>query len=319
MRFLLACLLLLPFAARAAELVDATGRHVQIPEHVARVLPAGPPAAALLAVLAPDLMIGWPHALRPKAEAWLPDAVAKLPVSPPAEAEDVDAIRKAAPDLILDYGDVNPRYKERAEQLQTATGIPTVLLDGALADTPQVLRDLGNALGRQERAKALADAVQAALGQSAGKPFSVVYARGADGLTVVAPGNIGTQVFDLLHWRVLAPSGTGVFRHTTLEQIKALDPDVLIFGDPAMRQTIAASPEWHALRAVREHRAYTAFNLPFGWIEEPGSINRALGVAWLKGEEPGATAQRFYPLLYGRPLDETQVQAIRQTMQPIEP
>ena len=319
MRFLLACLLLLPFAARAAELVDATGRHVPIPEHVARVLPAGPPAAALLAVLAPDLMIGWPHALSAKAAAWLPDAVAKLPVSPPAQAQDIDAIRKAAPDLILDYGGVNPRYSERVQQLQAATGIPTVLLDGDLANTPQVLRELGNVLGRQERAKALADAVQATLERPGAASSSVVYARGTDGLTVVAPGNIGTQVFGLLHWRVLAPSGTGVFRHTTLEEIKALDPDVLIFADPAMRQTIAASPEWRALRAVREHRAYTAFNLPFGWIEEPGSINRLLGAAWLKGGDPGATAQRFYTLLYGRPLDDAQVQTIRQTMQPIEP
>lgn len=320
MRFLLACLLLLPFAARAAELVDATGRHVQIPDHVARVLPAGPPAAVLLQALAPETMIGWPHALSAKSAAWLPDAVAKLPVSPPAQPQDADAIRKTAPDLILDYGDVNPRYSERVQQLQAATGIPTVLLDGALAKTPQVLRELGSVLGRQERANALADAVQATLDlPGAGGAFSVVYARGADGLNAVAPGTIGTQVFDVLHWRVLAPPGTGVFRHTTVEEIKALDPDVLILADPAARQAIAASPEWRALRAVREHRAYTAFNLPFGWIEEPGSVNRVLGLAWLKGTDPGATAQRFYPLLYGRPLDDAQVQTMRQAMQPIEP
>lgn len=324
MRFLLACLLLLPaayagVAARAAELVDATGRHVQIPEHVARVLPAGPPAAALLAVLAPDLMVGWPHALSAKAAAWLPDAVAKLPVAPPAQPTDVDAI-KAAPDLIFDYGDVSPRYTERDQQLQAATGIPTVLLDGALDKTPEVLRELGNALGRQERAKVLADAVQATLDMAGGgKSFSVVYARGVDGLNVVAPGTIGTQVFELLHWRVLAPAGNGLFRHTSVEEIKTLDPDVLIFADPAARQAIAASPEWRALRAVHEHRAYTAFNLPFGWIEEPGSINRVLGLTWLKGADPGTTAQRLYPLLYGRAIDDAQAQSVRQTMQPIEP
>lgn len=318
MRFLLACLLLLPLAARAAELVDATGRHVQIPDHITKVLPAGPPAAVLLEVLAPDLMTGWPHPLSAKAAAWLPESAAKLPPAP--TAKDVDAIRKAAPDLILDYGDVSPRYAERVQQLQAATNIPTVLLDGALNKTPAVLRELGTLLGRQGRAQALADAVKATLDQAnGGRPFSVVYARGADGLNVVAPGNIETQVFDVLHWQVLAPAGSGVFRHTTIEEIKTLNPDVLIFADPVVRQAIAASPDWRALRAVREHHAYIAFNLPFGWIEEPGSINRLLGLAWLEGGEPGGVAQRFYPLLYNRTLDDAQVKTVRETMQSIEP
>jgi len=319
MRFLLAALLLLPFAARAVELVDATGRHVQIPEHVARVLPAGPPAAVLLAVLAPDLMIGWPHALAPQVAGWLPDGVAKLQPARPVDPEGAEAIRKAAPDLILDYGDVSPRWVERDKQVEAATGIPTVLLDGALTRTPEVLRELGDALGRPARARELADAVQAVLAHSETPPRRVVYARGPDGLTVLASDTLGTQVFALLHWTVLAPEGKGGFRRTSVDAIKALDPDVLIFGEPSMRQTVAASPEWRSLRAVREHHAYAAPNLPFGWIEEPGSVNRVLGVAWLTGEDPIAAAEKLYPLLYGRAPDAAQLQSLRDVLHPIEP
>jgi hypothetical protein len=36
-------------AARGATVVDATGLSVKVPHHIARVLPAGPPAAILLA------------------------------------------------------------------------------------------------------------------------------------------------------------------------------------------------------------------------------------------------------------------------------
>ena len=57
---------LLPRVARAATVTDATGRELPIPGKVARVFPAGPPAAILLYTLAPDLLLGWPRANRPE-------------------------------------------------------------------------------------------------------------------------------------------------------------------------------------------------------------------------------------------------------------
>ena len=52
-----------------ATVVDATGRSVEVPEQIARVLPAGPPAAILLAALAPDLMLGWTSPVSDNARA----------------------------------------------------------------------------------------------------------------------------------------------------------------------------------------------------------------------------------------------------------
>ena len=57
--------------ARAATLTDATGRALAVPEKVARVFPAGPPAAILLYTLAPDLLLGWPRANRPEEREFL--------------------------------------------------------------------------------------------------------------------------------------------------------------------------------------------------------------------------------------------------------
>jgi hypothetical protein len=51
-------------AALAGAVVDATGRSVDVPAQIARVLPAGPPAAILLSALAPELMLGWLPATR---------------------------------------------------------------------------------------------------------------------------------------------------------------------------------------------------------------------------------------------------------------
>ncbi|MBV9757923.1 MAG: ABC transporter substrate-binding protein [Alphaproteobacteria bacterium] len=319
-RSVLALLLLLPFAARAAELVDATGRHVAVPAHVTRVLPAGPPAAVLLEALAPDLMIGWPNKPSAQTAAWLPPAVAALPAAPPVDPDRPDLLKAAKPDLIVDYGDVDPRYTARAEQVQERSGIPMVLLDGALERTPAVLRALGAALDRSARAEELARLVEQVLAPTAAAtPRTVVYARSPDGLTVVAPGALAAEVFAALHWKVLAPDGKGHFRHTGVQEIAALDPDVLVFAGPAMRETVAASPDWRALRAVREHHALIAPGQPFGWIEHPASLNRVLGVLWLRGDDPAALAQKLYPELYGRAPDPAQLDALRATTQPIAP
>src|SRR6516162_3852052 len=57
-----------------AGVTDATGRALSAPENVARVFAAGPPAAILLYMLAPDFLLGWPRANRPQECAYmLPD------------------------------------------------------------------------------------------------------------------------------------------------------------------------------------------------------------------------------------------------------
>ena len=62
----------------AAQIEDA-GRIVTIPDRVERVMAAGPPAAVVLYVLAPEKMIGWPAAPRPNERDLLLPAVRNLP------------------------------------------------------------------------------------------------------------------------------------------------------------------------------------------------------------------------------------------------
>jgi iron complex transport system substrate-binding protein len=56
---------LLSTAAAGRETGDAAGRPVPVPDRLARVMAAGPIAAAALYVLAPDLVVRWPSAPRP--------------------------------------------------------------------------------------------------------------------------------------------------------------------------------------------------------------------------------------------------------------
>src|SRR6516225_9576300 len=82
--------------------VDATGRSVEVPEHVTRVLPAGPPAAILLAALAPDLMLGWTSPISDDARALLSPEAARQPRVPRLTGQDdvTDMIAALKPDLI---------------------------------------------------------------------------------------------------------------------------------------------------------------------------------------------------------------------------
>ncbi len=275
----------------------------------------------LLEALAPDLMIGWPSKPPPAAAAFLPEQVARLPQTAPAAPALASVIAREKPDLIVDYGDTDARWARRDEQVQARTGIPTLLLDGALARTPEVLRSLGAALGRTARAERLAQFAERIMqaGAASGPPRTVVYARSTDGLTLVAPGALGAEVFKVLHWKVLAPPGKGHLRHATLAQIAALDPDMLIFAEPVMREVVGRSPQWRALRAVRERHAFVMPREPFGWIGHPPSLNRLLGVEWLRGDDPIAAARDFYTVVYGRAPDAAQLEALRHELQPIEP
>jgi len=142
--------LLVPPAARAASITDAAGRAIAIPETVARVFPAGPPAAIMLYTLAPDLLLGWPRANRAEECAFmLPDVCARPEVgrlTGRGNTANLESVLVLKPDLILDVGSTSPTFASLAAHVQEQTGIPYALLDGRWAPRQviidQVMREL---------------------------------------------------------------------------------------------------------------------------------------------------------------------------------
>jgi iron complex transport system substrate-binding protein len=308
--------------SRAAEVTDATGRTVTIPDRIERVLPAGPPAEVLLAAIAPGQMIGVPEPMSEAAKADLAPAAGGLPSVPRVTGrQDVTAAVQALhPDVIIDYGTVSPRFKQIAQETQQKTGIPTLLFDGALDQIPSVARTLGRILHQPEQAETVARVAEAILALPL-PPSShprVLYARGADGLLVAAPGTDVTAIFARLGWQVVAPEGTGAFRPATIETIGTLDPDIIILANPAAKDLFVTAP-WAGLRAVRESHAYIAPSEPFGWIEAPPSINRLLGLAWLRGGDPMTLAALFNTAVYNHVLTQAQLLAIAGTTPSFKP
>lgn len=321
--FLAVLLLCWTGVAVGATVVDATGRSIEVPERIAHVLPAGPPATVLLAALAPDLMLGWASPVSDSMRALLAPDATNLPQVPRLTGRDdvTEKIKTLKPDLILDYGTIAPRYIDLAKTTQQRTGIATILLDGSLSEIPRTFRLLGGIFHREERAERLATFTEAmlALSKKPAMPLRVVCARGPQGLTLVAPGTDLAAAFTQAGWQLVAPAGQGPLRLATVDDIRILDPDVVVFTDPAMLATFAQSETWKSVRAVRDGHAYVVPAMPFGWLDEPPSINRLLGLAWLGGGDPRTLAALFNAAVYGRALTTSQLNALLSGVRPLQP
>lgn len=329
--FVLALMLLMAGGpAGARTITDAAGRNVVIPDHIEHIMPAGPPAALVLYTLAPEKLLGWAHKPPAEALALLGPSAAQLPeLGALTHGDDIDTglIQKLHPDLIVDIGTVSPRYRDLADRIQAATGVPYILLDGRLDRTPELYRLLGQITGTEAAAGALADEsdrilteVRAALTASgSGSHLSAYYGRGEDGLTAVGPSAIGAEPLALLGLSNVVPADKPK-GDIDPAQLLAWNPAVVLTMSDGVATQLRTDPAFAKLAAVADHRVLLAPKLPFGWIDEPPSVNRLLGLVWAgQALDPvhftgdlRATTRSFFHDFYRRDLTDTELDQLLQ-------
>jgi iron complex transport system substrate-binding protein len=329
-RTLLAALpaaLLAPTQANAATVTDGAGRAVPVPDRVARVFPAGPPAAIMLYTLAPELLIGWPRANRPEeCEFMLPDVCRRPEVgrlTGRGNTANLEVVTLLQPDLILDVGSVRDTFVSLADRVQQQTGIPYALLDGTLAQTENAYALLGRLVHRQreaaELARYVAETRQAVLGRidriaPERRPL-VYYARGPRGLETGLAGSINVETIEFLGARNAAAGLRGGLSNVSLEQVLLWNPDVIITIDQDFAATVRSDPDWRSVKAVRDGRVHLSPKLPFGWVDFPPSVNRVIGLWWLAKmlypeqfpEDLAAPTRDFYRKFYHVSLSDAQI------------
>ncbi|MBV8566646.1 MAG: ABC transporter substrate-binding protein [Methylobacteriaceae bacterium] len=320
--------LLGPLPAPAAEtsITDAAGRSVSLPASIERVMPAGPPADLLLLALAPDRIVGLVEPFGEAQKSRVPPAWRGLPRVPRMTRDispaDIEAVKAAHPDLIVDYGDVAPRYVAYADKIATATRLPYAIFDGRLAETPRSVRAVAKLLGREARGEEVAKAAEdilESLQPLAGLPpderVAVYYARGSDGLQAVRPGSTLDEAITLAGGHNIVPEGQGAFVKLTIDDVVRLAPQVVVVADPA------AAASGSPLRAAlpRETRFLADRGAPFRWMEAPPSLNRLIGALWLASrlhpEHVTFDVQRAKSViaaLFGLDLGEADVAAMLQ-------
>src|SRR6056297_1537025 len=327
LRGLVLCLALLaavPVAARTV--VDSAGREVQLPDEVGTVFASGPPASILVYVLRPEVLAGWPRAIRPEEAPYIAAPYRELPATGRLTGRGGDAnlerVLEIAPDLIIDFGSVRDTYIDLADRVQRQTGIPYLLIDGRFEATPAALRLVGEVLGVPERGEALArdveelfarvDGILAATLESE-RP-TVYLARGPDGLETGLKGSINTEIIERAGGRNVADPGgrtRGLVR-ASMEQVIVANPEIIVTWDRNFFDTVFDDPLWQGIAAVRAGRVHLAPTAPFGWIDRPPSLNRIIGLEWMAGllypdrwqGDLRADVRDFYQLFYHVDLDE---------------
>jgi iron complex transport system substrate-binding protein len=290
-----------------------------------RVFAAGPPAAVLVYVLAPDALVGWPSRLDDESLALLGRPAADLPVvgrlAGRGSTVSLETLVQLKLDLVLDVGDVDPTYTSMAERVRAQTGLHYELLAGRLGESAALLRQAGVLLGVPDRGATLAQSSERLLADiirgRAGRAVRRVYfARGADGLETGLHGSINTEVVEFVGAQNVASfAGTGGLTRISLEQVLAWNPDVIVTQAGTFAKTVLSDPLWRSVAAVRARRVLVAPVAPFGWLDDPPGVNRIIGARWLAAQLDGdragvdmrSDARAFYDQFYGIRLTETQL------------
>jgi iron complex transport system substrate-binding protein len=315
-----------PHRAFAATVKDAAGRAVPIPAKVARVFPAGPPAAILLYTLAPELLIGWPRANRPEECVYMLPEICARPevgrITGRGNTANLETVLALKPDLILDVGSTSATFVSLAERVQEQTRIPYALLDGRFAGIADTYRTLGELIGRSEDAEKFAryaeDTLKTILDRIepvvAGERPRVYYARGPRGLATGLGGSINVETIEMLG-RNVAGETQGGLTNVSIEQILVWNPEVIITIDQEFAANVRNFPAWASVKAVRDNRVHLSPKMPFGWVDFPPGVNRLIGLWWLAKllyperfpEDLRALTSDFYTRFYHVTPSSTQI------------
>jgi iron complex transport system substrate-binding protein len=320
--------------ALARTVTDAAGRQVDVPDHVERVVAAGPPASTLLYVLAPEKMVGWVRAPRQEEKPFLLPSVRNLPeigrLTGRGNTLNLERLLAEKPDLVIDFGSITETYRSLADRVQSQTGIPYLLIDGRFQSTAAALRLLADVLGVKERGEALAGAAEATFarvdhtlsGVPASKLPHVYLARGPSGLETGVRGSINAEIIERVGGINVAVGAQGArnLANVSPEQIIAWAPDTIVTLDRSFYDSVSTNPAWQPVPAVSNKRIYLAPNLPFGFIDAPPSVNRLIGLTWLlhvfyPGEVQGNLRDEvrdFYRLFYQVDLSDSDLDRLLQ-------
>jgi len=316
-------------SAETRVVVDSAGRRVEVPAKIERIFAAGAPAGVFIYMLTPEKLLNWNLPLSAEQRAYMPARYAELPalgrLTGRGNTASVETVLAARPDVILDYGTINPANVSLAERIQKQTGVPYLLFDGAFDRIAAVFKSAGTALAANEIAQQLSRYAETLLADvdkrlarvPAEKRPLVYYARGPRGMQTGLKGSINVESIERIGARNVAGEriGKGSLVTVSPEQLLMWNPETVITAEAAFAAIAVTDDVWKSIKAVRERRLYVAPEVPFPWLDSPPSVNRLIGLKWLGRvlypevfpEDLRAETRSFYSLFYNRAPDERQL------------
>ena len=290
---------------------DSSGRSVEVPAEITRVVPSGSTAQMLLMPIAYDLLVGLSSSPSTAQRPYFPEEMWYLPTFGQFYGSkaslNMEALIAAQPQVILDLGDAKESIADDMDRIQKQTGIPTLFIEADLDDMAAAYRMLGSLLGRETEAEPLAAFIEETVAMAQanaavipeGQRKTVLYGTGATGLACNAAGSSQADVIDLVGAvNAIVPeevTNRGGGTTVSLEEVYVCDPDVILLTAGGPYDEVQTN-EWSELTAVKNGAYYEIPNLPYNWMSSPPSVNRVLGVWWL--------GNLLYPALYDYDMTE---------------
>ena len=317
-------------AAETRTFTDSVGRTVTLPARIDKVAVTGPLAQIVLFALCPDKLVGIANAWDVSAEEYLDTEYYNLPLLGQlygGQGElNLETLLASGAQVVIDVGEPKDTIAEDLDALQEQTGLPFVHVTATTQTTGEAYRLLGELVGMEAEAEALAsycEEVYARAVDIAGRVDKVdlLYITGPDGQNVIAQNSYHSEIIDLLSNNlavVESPSSKGTGNEVGLEQILLWDPDYIIFAPDSAYDAVGEDPAWGQLTAIAAGRYYETPMGPYNWMGFPPSVQRYLGMLWmaklLYPEEAGydlyEEVARYYDLFYHRALTRAQYDAL---------
>ncbi len=276
---------------------DSTGREVELPRNITRVASGGPLANIMIYAVKPEVIVGWSSSPSKLAQKYIDQAYWDLPeygkFYDNAEDFNREALMASNPEVIIDVGEWDEEYKADLDALQEQLGIPVILVEANLEQNPTAYRTIGELLGEPERGEALAAYCEEALADAKEKAASipeaerktVYYGEKETGLSTILSGTIHSQIYELVGAKIVVDGGSAQVQQgggtVSMEQVLAWDPDVIMFAEGSIYDTVADDASWAALKAIKNNAYYEIPIEPYNWLGRPPGPNRMIGVRWL--------------------------------------
>lgn len=280
-------------AEETYKFVDSAGREVEIPQKLERIAPMGTLAQIVIFALAPDsfagLSSGWGETVSP----YLDEKYRELPVFGQFYGSsdlNMEALAAAAPQVLIDIGELKEGAKEDLDGLQEQLGIPVIFVEATTEGMPQCYETLGRIFGMEEKAEELSEYCEKVYSRTVdgmgkiSEKKKVLYCLGDNGTNVIAKDSFHSEILDLVADNcavVEEPSSKGTGNEVTMEQIYLWNPETVLFAPDSVYDTVKEDEAWQQLAAIQTGSYFEVPIGPYNWMGFPPSVNRYMGMIWL--------------------------------------
>lgn len=272
---------------------DSLGREVEIDAEITRIAVTGPLGQIVVFAIAPDLMVGIPNEWDPEAKEFLDEVYYNLPVLGQVYGGkgemNLEELLMAGPQVVIDVGEPKEGVVQDLDALSEQTGIPFVHVSAYIDSMDETYLMLGELLGRPQEGRVLADYCRRTYDRTVSlmdgvTRVSMIYVTGEKGLNVLARGSFHSAVIDMMADNAAVvdhPISKGTGNEVDMEQMLLWNPEVIVFSDESIYDTVADDPLWQSMDAIASGRYYEVPVGPYNWLNTPPSVQRLLGMMWL--------------------------------------